>query len=392
MILLPPKFANLLNGLTDEISAAVGIAIYSVNPILERNEAIFFPEYTDHGVSHIESVLNTCELMISDKTWEIFTREDVAVLTLAVLTHDLGMLIDVDGFRYLVDPRHDDDHPLEANDEPWQKLWREYQLDVRRFDGPTLINILGTPEPVSTKELDPANLTERSMKIIGEFLRRFHHRLAHEIVVYGMPSGNGRVPLFNGVPFHFKSIAGRIARSHGVSVRECIESFGDLDRNAYRAYRNIHPTFLMNLVRLADYLDLNAGRAPDSILAAKALKSPISKREWWSHRAMLDCHSYDNDPECLYVVVEPSALPDVMTLSVVEEKLQGIQQEFDSCWAVLGEVYGRFPPLNQLSLRIRRIKSDIRETSKISLLPFVPYRAALESTRADLLKLLIEPL
>jgi hypothetical protein len=392
MIKIPSKFTNLLNGLTDDISAAVGLAVTSVSPFLERNEAIFFPEYTDHGVNHIESVLNTCELMISEEAWNIFTREDVAVLILAVMTHDLGMLIDADGFRYLVDQMRNNELPIEANDEPWQKLWREFQLDVRRFDGPTLINILGSPEPVSMQELDPVNLTERSIKIIGEFLRRYHHRLAHEIIVYGIPSANGRVPLFNGVPTHLKDVAGRIARSHGIAIRECIESFGNLDRTAHRAYRYIHPTFLMTLVRLADYLDLDIGRAPSSILAAKSLKSPMSKREWWSHRAMLNCHSYDDDPECLYVVIEPSALPDVSTLSIVEEKLTGVQQELDSCWAVLGEVYGRFPPLNQLHLRIRRVRSDIHELSKISQLPYVPFKASLESTRADLLKLLIEPL
>lgn len=392
MINIPSKFTNLLNGLTDDISASVGLAVASVGPILKRNEALFFPDYTDHGVNHIESVLKTCELLISEEAWRNFTREDVAVLTIAVMTHDLGMLIDADGFRYLVDPMHNNEPLIEANDESWQKLWREFQLDVRRFDGLTLINILGTPEPVSMQELDPANLTERSIKIIGEFLRRYHHRLAQEIVVYGMPSPNGRVTLFNGVPSHLKDAAGRIARSHGIPVRECIESFGNLDKNAHRAYHGIHPTFLMTLVRLADYLDLDIGRVPSSILAAKALKSPVSKREWWSHRAMLDCHSHDDDPECLYVVTEPSALPNVSTLSIVEEKLAGVQQELDSCWAVLGEVYGRFPPLNQLSLRIRRVRSDLYESSKISKLPYVPFKASLESTRADLLKLLIEPL
>lgn len=108
--------------------------------------------------------------------------------------------------------------------------------------------------------------------------------------------------------------------------------------------------------------------------------------------AIIDCHSYDDDPECLRVIIEPSALPDVSTLSIVEEKLTNVQQELDSCWAVLGEVYGRIPPLNKLTMKIRRVQSDIREPFKINQLPYVPFKASLESTRADLLKLLIEPL
>ena len=392
MDIIPSKLANLLHGLTDDISGAVGNTLMSVGPILERNESPFFPDYTDHGIDHIRSVLRTCELIIGDDSWFVFTREDAAVLVLATLAHDLGMLVNVEGFRYLVDPSQNDNSLIGPNDEPWYKLWREFQLTARRFDGPMLIRLLGSPEPVAIEELDPANFTERGLRIVGEFLRRHHHRLAHEIVIYGMPSENGIIPLFSAMPQHLRDMAGLIARSHGVPVRECLEPLIKHDRTAHREYRHIHPTFLMTLVRIADYLDLDIGRAPTSVLAAKSLKSPISRREWWAHRAIVDCHSFVDDPECLHVVVEPEALPDIETFTVVEDKIIGIQQELDSCWAVLGEVYGRFPPLNRLSLKIRRIRSDLRESSIIHQLPFVPHKASLKSSRADLLKLLIEPL
>ena len=392
MEILPPRIKNLLYGLTDEISAAVGIAFSSVIPILERNESPFFPDYTDHGIAHIRSVLSSCELIVAEDSWNEFTRDDAVVLVLATLTHDLGMLVNKESFCALVESTLNDVPQLMPNDEPWQVLWREYQLDARRFDGATLLNIVGSPEPVSVNELNPKNLTEKGIKITGEFLRRHHHRLAHEIVVYGMPSENGRIPLFDGIAKHLREMAGIIARSHGVSIRECIDILVQREKTSHRAFRNIHTTYLMTLVRLADYLDLDAERAPSSILSVKSLKSPISRREWWSHKAIVDCHSYADDPECLHVIVEPSALPDVATFSVIEEKVKGIQKEIDASWSVLGEVYGRFPPLNRLNLKIRRIKSDIRQPSIISQLPFVPHKASLESARADLLKLLIEPL
>lgn len=392
MITIPTGLTNLLHGVTDDISASVGHASSSVSPFLERNEAPFFPDYTDHGTKHVESVLKTCDLLIGDESWREFTRQDAAVLVLAVMAHDLGMLITVEGFRYLVDPSRNISPTIEAMDEPWHKLWQEFQLDARRFDGATFMQLTGSPEPVAREELDLAHFTERGMKIAGEFLRRHHHRLAHEIVSLGMPSENGRVSLFDGVTTHLKDLAGIVARSHGMPIRDCLESLKTLDRTAHREYRHIHPTFLMTLVRLADYLDLDSERAPSSVLAAKSLRSPISRREWWSHMAIVDCHSVADDPECLQVVVDPSVLPDVMTFAVVEAKIAGIQQELDASWAVLGEVYGRFPPLNRLALKIRRIRSDIRESSITRQLPFVPHIASLQSANADLLKLLIEPL
>ncbi len=389
-IIIPSKLSNLIYGLTDDVSALVGSSISSVTPILQRNEAPFFPDYTDHGIQHINNVLKTCELIISEDAWNIFTREDSATLILAAIAHDLGMLINTESFNLLVSPNNV--ATVEPGDISWYKLWNDFRLATRRFDGATLTNLLGSPEPVPLDELNPDNFTERGLKIAGEFLRRHHHRLSHEIIVLGIPSKQGSIQLFDETPKHFREIAGIIARSHGMPIRNCIELLDSFDRTAFREYRHIHPIFLMALVRLADYLDLDDGRAPSSILAAKSLKSPLSRREWWAHKAMVDCHSQVDDPECLHVVVEPTMLPNVSTFLSIEEKIEGVQHEFDASWAIIGEVYGRFPPLNRLALKIRRIRSDIRNKNVIRQLPFIPYKASLESSKSDLLKLLIVPL
>ena len=123
MDIIPTRFANLLHGVMDDISAAVGNAANSVKPILERNEAVFFPDYTDHGIGHIESVLRTCELLLGDDAWRVFTREDAAVLVLATMAHDLGMLIDIEGFRFLLSTKMES---ISSNDQPWDKLWRDF--------------------------------------------------------------------------------------------------------------------------------------------------------------------------------------------------------------------------------------------------------------------------
>jgi hypothetical protein len=391
-IIIPTKLLNLINGLTDDISAAVGSAVSSVSPILKRNESPFFPNYTDHGIQHVNNVLKTCELIISEDSWSFFTRQDAATLILAVLAHDLGMLISIENFRYLVNPNNNFNLPIDTNDKSWHKLWREYQLTTQRFDGATLKMLLGSPEPIPIQELNPNNFTERGLIIVGEFIRRHHHRLAHEIVKYGILSENGSTQLFHSIPQHLIDIAGLVARSHGISFRNCLELLRKLDRTGHREYRQIHPTFLMAIVRLADYLDLDHGRAPSSVLSAKSLKSPISHREWWSHKALVDCHSLADDPESLHVVIETTQLPNIETFLTIEDKIGSIQNELDSCWAVLGEVYGRFPPLNRLSLRIRRIRSDLRSKTIIDQLPFIPHKASLETSKSDLLKLFIAPL
>ena len=392
MDIIPHKFLNLLNSVSDEISGAVGNVMSKVEPILKRNESVFFQDYTDHGFEHIKSVLKTAEVLIGNDTWSVFTREDAAALVLATIAHDLGMLIDKDGFQSLITSNEQNICSECPNDHSWEKLWQDFQIEVKRFDGNTLINILGTQDPVSADEFDISNLSERGIRLVGEFLRRHHHRLGHELICFGYPSGNGRVLLFENVAEHLRVLVGVIARSHGLPLREAVELLIQTDRTRHREYRHIHPTYLMCLVRLADYLDLDISRAPESILAAKSLRSPISKREWWSHRAIVDCHSYDDDPECLRIIIDPHTLDNVEIFTTVEDKINNVQQELDSCWAVLGEIYGRFPPLNKFSLQIRRIKSDIRDQKIISKLPFIPHKSVLNAARADLLKLLIAPL
>ena len=184
--------------------------------------------------------------------------------------------------------------------------------------------------------MDPDSFSERGLKLAGEFIRRNHHRLGHEIITIGMPGANGRISLFQDVPDYLKDVAGLVPRSHSVSIRQCLEVLiQDRGPTSHREYRHIHAAYAMALVRLADYLDLNVSRAPSSVLTGKSLKSPISRREWWSHTAIVDCHTADDDPECLRVVVDVSKVRDVETYSIIEDKCNGIQQELDSSWAAL---------------------------------------------------------
>lgn len=133
-------------------------------------------------------------------------------------------------------------------------------------------------------------------------------------------------------------MAGFVARSYGVSIRECLENIiQTFGKTCHREYRHIHPAFLMALVRLSDYLDLDIGRAPASILAGKSLRSQVSRREWWSHRAIVDCHTADDDPECLRVIIDIGAVPDVETFSIIEENTEGINKN----WTLLGQLWAR---------------------------------------------------
>ena len=223
--------------------------------------------------------------------------------------------------------------------------------------------------------------------LIGEFVRRHHARLAHEIAVSGVPGPTGtRIGLKN-VPPDLAELAGLVARSHGLHLRECVPYLASTDP---REYKGVHAVFLMALLRVADYLQMHQERAPQQLLQVRTLRSPRSEREWRTHHAVIDIRNTHSDPEAIFVQAAPD---DAKTYLKLKRLLQGLQAELDSCWAVLGEVYGRFGALANLGLVIRRVRTNLDdEKGFAATVPYIPCNARFDAVGADLLKLLIQPL
>jgi molecular chaperone HtpG len=155
-----------------------------------------------------------------------------------------------------------------------------------------------------------------------------------------------------------------------------------------RAFQSIHAPYLMAVLRIADYLQIQAERAPREQLLVRTLRSPTSQGEWYAHDAVRNISSAEDDPESLYVDAAPA---EVSTYLRLVDLLQGLQLEMDTAWAVIGEIYGRYFP--NLRLQLRRVRSNLDDTTSFAkTVPYIPTRARFESAGGDLLKLLVHPL
>jgi molecular chaperone HtpG len=357
---------------------------------INQSKMIFFPEYTDHGITHIEGVLRTASLLINKDSWKLMTPGDSAMLILSSLLHDSAMHLTEDGFVELIS--NNKRKIIKGfDDRPWQSLWQDFCREAIRFDGRKLINLFGDPEPAQIPSIEPPrNWTEKQRKLIGEFLRRHHHRLAHEIALYGVPGGTeGKKLKLIGLSDNLLNLAGVIARSHGTSVRSLLEY---LKKEYYSeiTYKDIHMVFIMVILRISDYLQIQSNRAPKATIQVQRIKSPISSEEWNVHQAIFDVNSIQPDPELIKVIAEPS---DVKTYLKLKKLLNDIQSELDSSWAVLGEIYGLYERknLDKLGLTIRRINSNLNDPNFKEKIKYIPIKASFEAV-PDLLKLLIRPL
>src|ERR1035437_5972949 len=181
---LPSKIEAVLKG-DGLLHGSVLISYAEFRPWLESSGTPFFPEYTDHSSKHIVEVLQTASSLVRDEAWSVLTASDAALLCLATLLHDSAMHLTEDGFLSLV---HDVSSPtLLPGDQRWPDMWAEFLSQAARFDGRKLTQLFGSSEPIHRPAHDPAKWELRDRLLIGEFIRRHHARLAHEIAVNGVP-------------------------------------------------------------------------------------------------------------------------------------------------------------------------------------------------------------
>lgn len=366
------------------LAGAVRTALAEFEPWLEDNKLVFFPEYTDHGPDHIRQVLDTASSLIADAAWPILSAADIAALVLSTLLHDCAMHLSEDGFIALVTGRQPDAVQGEA---PWPELWQQFLGEASRFDGRKLVSLFGSAQRVLAPPLDGSAMSRTDRLLIGEFLRRHHARLAHEIAIAGVPGPGTERLSFHAVPSWLAGLSGLIARSHGMSIRaaaECLPSF------KRRVHRDVHAPFIMAVLRIADYLQVHAERAPAALLHVRGLTSPVSRGEWAMHAIIETIHAYDDDPEALFIAARPRSAAEFTKAHALFES---IQRELDETWALLGEVYGRVQGLDRLGLTLRRIKSNLDDREAFArTVDFVPVAASFTSAGGELLKLLVGPL
>lgn len=387
---IPQRLSYVLER-DQRMDGLVKSAISEFEPWISNSTLPFFSEYTNHGIPHIESVLKTSVSLIHDNAWSAFTANDAAVLILGVLLHDSAMHVTEEGFLSLFDKDRSEKLISGIDVKKWDVLWEDYFSEATRYDGQKLVRIFGDATPVRRPPKDSSQMTKRDRLVITEFLRRYHHRLAHEIALFGVPSaGKNSLILrtFTAEDSYIPMLAGLVARSHGEEIRKFLPYLKE--HYDVRQFKNVHPVFLMAVLRVADYLQIDAERAPSQVLQVKSLASPVSQGEWRAHQAIRDVKNTTEDPEALYIDALPT---DVATFFKIQSWVKGIQYELDAAWAVMGEVYGRYEGLKNFGLLLRRVQSSLDDIKSFSKkIDYHPQEAKFRAADADLLKLLIEPL
>lgn len=345
----------------------------------------FFKNYTDHSERHSLEVFSSAIEFIDKSSFDIITAEDLSTLLCSSYCHDCGMHLTEDQFLRLVNPSHTKLYN-KIDKVNWPESWQSYIQEAKRFNQSTLISIFGDIEPIPTLPSNILDFTDRQRLLIGEFLRRNHPRLAHDIAL-GLDENLSLPQMLLGFDIRIRDLIGYVARSHGMNLRDTfpyINSEFDI-----RDFNRIHIVYLMGLIRLADYAQIQATRAPSLRTRIHPIKSPISQREWRVHQSVVNITRTHDDPEALLIDSRPTNVSDFLR---VKGWLTDLQSEMDKTWAVLGEIYGRqgVSGLDRLNLSVRRIRSNILENFNSP--DFVPESISFKVAETEMLSLLLSPL
>jgi signal transduction histidine kinase len=345
----------------------------------------FFKFYTDHSAKHSFDVFLSGVEFIAPDALAGMSAADVAILLASCFCHDAGMHLTEWQFALLVNEKNTAIRcTLDAVS--WPQLWKDFIEEAQRFGTKTLKNIFGDDARIAAPPPDPADFTDRHRMLVGEFLRRNHPRLAHELAV-GLDTELGLASLLSDFNADERDIIGLISRSHGAELRRFfpyIQKYYDL-----RDYNRVHIVFLMALLRIADLSQLQPARAPILKTNVHRIASPVSQKEWRVHASVKNITGAHDDPEAIYIDADPTKVADFLR---VKSWILELQSELDTSWAVLGEVYGRQTEnrLSELKLSLRRARSSIFESKR----PFayVPEEIRFRVAEAEMLSLLLSPL
>jgi hypothetical protein len=386
---IPVRFDKKLKQ-DSKINFLIAETIWRFSPIIKQNNLEFFPEYTDHGFLHINKALEIANKIIPEETFEKINTLDIGTLILSIFFHDIGMHFTYDLFIGLISGKYKDDIDKTIDNKSWSTLWQEYLTEAKLWSAKKIRSLFNSNFEIKQPPKNRGEATENHRKFIGEFLRRYHHRISYETCIFGFPQINGGTLEFpHGLDYNFKKLTGLIARSHCMALWDVVRYIeNEFGRDQIRTPYDIHAIYIMIVLRISDYLDIDRTRANTPILKFKKINSSISQLEWDKHNVVDHIKmEYQDDPESIYIYI--NKITESKIYLAIDELLNGMQKELDTCWAVLGKVYGNY---ENLKLKFRRVHSNM-ENKDIFLkdIKFIPERIKFDSN-SDILKLLVEPL
>jgi hypothetical protein len=247
---------NLVSICDDELSA--------------RMKAIptLMPQYTLHDEVHALRVTELMWLVMPERVRLTVNPVEIALLILAAFAHDQGMAIEPSDLDSL---KSDPDFQLFR--ENWE-IDHPNVADVRR---------LADDRALAAKEREKARSIDHELHgaMLTDYIRRTHGERSAKFVKRRYAS-DARIDV-KGV--NLAEFVARLSASHVQPATQLSPNNGFRFDERIGNY-SVNLCYLGAILRLADIMDLDRDRTPDSLYRTISFRSPISLAEWSKHRSV----------------------------------------------------------------------------------------------------------
>lgn len=296
----------------EETVGQLKIIIKNTIPLLKQIVRTF-PTYTNHDNEHSFKILEIMAMLLGDKIDKLSPAES-AVLLLSAFWHDLGMICN---------------DKSKIKNEPW-------------FD-----DYVKNNNNINADSLDES--------IISDYIRTNHHNRLEKYIFDRddvLPNGNKSLQI-NG--YDIIDIAYKVSVSHNHDTKK----LADLRELSSKDGKDDF-VFCALLLRLADIMDFDNDRTPESVYRFLGLKNPksnseeISKKEWQKHLGSL---GFDYKNNILYFKATPKE-PDIE--HAIRGFIKVIENELEKCKDVFNDYCHKWRDSFKLphEIDISGIKSD----------------------------------
>lgn len=232
-----------------------------------------FPEYTDHSIEHVKTVLEYADRMLTKEELNNLNPDEIYILLCACLTHDVGMCI------------------------PSSKIKRNYEEEFQKA-------------------------SKNNPKLtFNDFIRDKHHKLSHDFVLKEWET----LKIENS---QYAEAIALVALGHRKT--NLLDSH-IYDRDSFVNHSKVRLPYLACITRIADECDITNRRTPDLILKYYYPDNQKSQQEFEKHRHTLFVNFDYNR-----VIVNAECTTREVYNALIE-LCNKIQQTIDYCQKVVRE-------------------------------------------------------
>ena len=226
------------------------------------------PQYTLHDDVHLIRVTELMAMVMGNEMLNSLNPIEISILILSAFYHDTGMVMDGNA---IISLDADKDYQLfKAN---WINAHPNYTEIFQRIrKGIKNVHELEKATRVKA-ELDAALLTE--------YIRRSHAEFSETYILKEDAAGKEwKIQNVSLAP-----TVAKICKSHGMSVDKLNDTNGFFHDANILSY-SINTVYLSAILRLADILDFDSERTPDTLYKTIHFTNDVSIREWEKHRSI----------------------------------------------------------------------------------------------------------